>query len=101
MMLSSRIPSTTGGLMMTANLQTSYRRLLQLQDQLSSGKQIRNPSDDPAGTILALDTRSQLSRSTQFDRNTADGQAWMNTADSTLVTAQDDLARVRDRKSVV
>jgi flagellar hook-associated protein 3 FlgL len=96
MSLSARVPSTAGGRLMNSNLQTSYRRLLELQDQLSSGKQIRNPSDNPAGAILAMNTRTQLRRSQQFERNTADAQAWLNTADSALVTSQDYLNKIRD-----
>jgi flagellar hook-associated protein 3 FlgL len=81
---------------MTTNLQNSYRKLIDIQDQMSSGKQIRLPSDNPAGAILAMDTRTQLRRSQQFERNTADATAWLNTADSALTTAQDYLNRVRD-----
>lgn len=96
MSLSARVPSTAGGRLMNSNLQTSYRRLLELQDQLSSGKQIRNPSDNPAGAVLAMNTRTHLRRSQQFERNTADAQAWLNTADSALITSQDYLNKIRD-----
>jgi flagellar hook-associated protein 3 FlgL len=92
----SRVPSTSGARLMNVNLESSYRRLVQLQDQLSSGKQLRVPSDDPASTVQALDTRTQLRRNTQFDRNMTDGKDWLNAADSSLTTAQDYLNRVRD-----
>jgi flagellar hook-associated protein 3 FlgL len=91
-----RVPSIAGGQLMTANLQSAYKRLIQLQDQMSSGKVIRVPSDDPAGTSVAMDVRTQLRRSQQFERNSSDAQSWLNTADSALVTSQDYLNRVRD-----
>lgn len=91
-----RITTTSGSTLMLANLQDAYRRLTNLQDQISSGKQIRRPSDNPAGAISALDYRQQLRQTDQFDRNSGDAKGWLSTADSTLMSAQDYLARARD-----
>src|SRR5688572_21033486 len=91
-----RVSSTQAGRMMLANLQGSYVRLTELQDQLSSGKQIRRPSDAPAKVIDALGYRAQLRRAEQHGRNTGDAQGWLNTADSTLSTSVEYLQKARD-----
>jgi flagellar hook-associated protein 3 FlgL len=96
MSYSGRIPTTTGGVIMNTNLQNSYRKLTNLQAQLSSGKQISLPSDDPAGAVAALDTRGRLARAHQHERNSADAKSWLDNADSTLVTMQNNMQRIRD-----
>lgn len=95
-MTTQRITSTAGGALMLANLQNNFRTLTRLQDQISSGKQLQRPSDDPAGVISALDFRAQLRRSEQFERNATDAQNWLNNADTTLATAQQSMNRSRD-----
>jgi flagellar hook-associated protein 3 FlgL len=85
-----------GATIMNTNLQTVYRKLTNLQSQLSSGKQISVPSDDPAGAVAALDTRGRLARAQQHERNSSDAKAWLDNADSTLATVQTNLQRIRD-----
>ena len=69
---------------MLANLQNNQSRMSTLEQQLSSGKQITKPSDDPVGTDHAMRFRAQISRNNQYQRNAQDGQAWLGTADSAL-----------------
>lgn len=95
-MVPPRVTSTAGGQLMLANLQRTYRTLTQLQDQMSSGKAIRRPSDDPAKVISALDYRAQLRRSEQFERNATDARNWLESADTAMTTAQSYLQRARD-----
>lgn len=92
----SRVTSTGGAQLMLANLQASYQTLVEVQDHLSSGKHLRRPSDSPAATLNALEYRSQLRRSKQFERNTTDAQSWLNVADSALTTTQSYLTRIRE-----
>lgn len=70
--------------LMLANLQGNQARMSTLEQQLSSGKQITKPSDDPVGTDHAMRFRAQISRTNQYQRNAQDGQAWLGTADSAL-----------------
>jgi flagellar hook-associated protein 3 FlgL len=71
-------------------------RLAKLQQQMSSGKAISKPSDDPSGTMSALQMRSELSRLTQYGRNSSDGKAWLGSIDSTLQGMVSSVSRVRD-----
>ena len=40
--------------LLTNHLQDSFSTLAQLQEQVSSGRRIQRPSDDPTGSSLAL-----------------------------------------------
>jgi flagellar hook-associated protein 3 FlgL len=67
-----------------AGLQSSASRLAALQSQLSSGRQITKPSDDPTGTANALRLRGELQRVSQYQQNADDGLSWLTTVDSAL-----------------
>jgi flagellar hook-associated protein 3 FlgL len=64
-------------------LQTNAARLAALQAQMSSGKQITKPSDDPSGTVQALQLRGDSARNTQYGTNATDAISFMSTADTT------------------
>lgn len=66
------------------NLQRSLNRYLNLQSDLSSGRRINKPSDDPVGTMRDLDYRTQLSRITQYQGNIDQGINWLDSYDSIL-----------------
>ena len=91
-----RVPTTQAGRTMNLNIQKSYSRLVQLQDQLSSGKLLQRPSDGPAEVMMAMDHRGKFRRAEQYERNTSDAQGWLNTADSTLMTSVNYLQRARE-----
>lgn len=92
----NRITTTTIASQALQGIQASQARLAKIQSQLSSGKALQKPSDDPAGVSSALSLRSELARLSQYDRNTSDGQAWLGTIDSTLQTMIGSTNRVRD-----
>ena len=78
-----------------ANLQGNLATMGKLQEQLSTGKKINRPSDDPTGTVEALQTRQTLRASEQYSRNADDGVAWLNTTDTALGTVSNDLLSVQ------
>ncbi len=80
----------------TANLQLNLARTQRLQEQLSSGRQLNRPSDDPAGTVSALRFRADLRRGEQLIRNADDGIAWLATADTALTDGLQAIGRVRE-----
>ena len=77
------------------NLQASLGTMQNLQDKLSSGKEIRKPSDDPFGTVAAMAYRADQRRTTQYSRNAQDGLGWLGMADNTLTSALESIQRVR------
>ncbi|MFI5493139.1 flagellin [Actinoplanes sp. NPDC051859] len=79
-----------------ANLQRNLAKGAQIQDQLSSGKQLNRPSDSPAGTVAALQLRAETRTSEQYLRNAEDGMAWLGTVEDTLSSASSLVNRARD-----
>ena len=67
-----------------AHLQDNLSRMASLQEQLTSGKVLSRPSDDPAGTVDAMRLRSSQRATAQHSRNAADGDGWLTTVDSAL-----------------
>lgn len=70
-------------------IRTTSSTLARLQDELSSGKQIRQPSDDPVGTVRALGLRSQMARNDQYGANADDALGWLSQADTTYAQITD------------
>lgn len=77
-------------------LQASLARTATLQNQLSSGKRISNPSDDPSGTASAMTFRSQRSAAEQHLRNIDGATGRLNTTDSALTDLSDRLNKIRE-----
>jgi flagellar hook-associated protein 3 FlgL len=67
-----------------ASITQSMDRLDTTQQELSSGKKINQPSDDPYGTSLSLQLQGQLSQIEGYNDNVTDGTAWTQTASSAL-----------------
>ncbi|HZO96371.1 MAG TPA: flagellar hook-associated protein FlgL [Gaiellaceae bacterium] len=79
-----------------ADVERVYGRLAASQEELSSGKRIEKPSDDPFGTSRALLYRSALAANDQFQANAGEAGAWLETTDAALSSLSDDLRRVRE-----
>jgi flagellar hook-associated protein 3 FlgL len=77
-------------------LQTNLGRLQDLQAQLSSGKRIAVPSDDPSGTASAMTFRSQQAADVQYLRNIDQVTARLGVTDSTLTSLSDRVRSVRE-----
>ena len=78
------------------NIQSSLDRYLTLQTEMSSGRRINNPSDDPVGTLRDLDYRTELSKITQYRANVDQGQNWLDSYDSILSDLNDSLNEAKD-----
>ncbi|MGZ4323512.1 MAG: flagellar hook-associated protein FlgL, partial [Solirubrobacteraceae bacterium] len=82
---------------MTLNdLQQSLNRLDTTQQQLSSGKKLNQPSDDPYGTSQAMSLNGQLSSLNDYTNNITDGTAWTSQATTSLGDIDSMVQRVRE-----
>ena len=79
-----------------AGVQAGLGRLAGVQEQLSTGRILNRPSDDPNGTTSAMRLRSSLADQRQYARNAADGLGWLNQVDSTLGSMTDQVRRARE-----
>jgi flagellar hook-associated protein 3 FlgL len=91
-----RITSLMTSQATTADLATDFQRLTQTEAELSSGKSINQPSDNPYGASVVLQLNSQLSALSSYSGNISDGTGWLNTASGALTNIQNMVATVRE-----
>jgi flagellar hook-associated protein 3 FlgL len=81
---------------MLYNLQANTERLSQYQTQLSSGKKINTPSDDPVGTGLIMQYNNQLAQNQQYQSNVSYAQGWLDYTDTLLGQVTSVMQRARE-----
>ncbi|MDQ0339901.1 flagellar hook-associated protein 3 FlgL [Caldalkalibacillus uzonensis] len=81
---------------MMSNLNRNLNRLQHVQWQLSTGKKIGKPSDDPVGISSALRYRSELAANEQYQRNLDSALSWLENADSMVGQIVQVVERARD-----
>jgi flagellar hook-associated protein 3 FlgL len=79
-----------------SDLTAAYDRMSRTQDQLSSGKRINQPSDDPYGTARAMQLSGDLAGLAAYGRNIDDGTAWNQATDGALMNMNNMTQRVRE-----
>jgi flagellar hook-associated protein 3 FlgL len=77
-------------------LNSNLAVVTKLQKQLTSGRTISTPSDDPTGTNTSMITRQGEAANTQHARNISDGHTFLDATDSALQNMLDQTRRVRD-----
>ena len=79
-----------------SNLNRNLDSLMRIQSQLSSGKRISQPSDDPVGTATAMRLRTRLSETNQYLRNMDQGETQINYIDNVFDDISSLLMRAQD-----
>jgi flagellar hook-associated protein 3 FlgL len=80
----ARISTQLENSLMLGSMQGNQSDLLTVQQQISTGQRLSQPSDDPAAATGIVQLRNQISDSTEFDGNLTFASGFLNTADSTL-----------------
>ncbi|SDS98648.1 flagellar hook-associated protein 3 FlgL [Paenibacillaceae bacterium GAS479] len=78
------------------NLNRNTGRMAELQNQLSTGRQINKPSDNPVGITYALRYRSELAYNEQYQKNVDSAVSWLDFNDTVLNQAGDIMQRLRE-----
>jgi flagellar hook-associated protein 3 FlgL len=91
-----RITSSMVSDTVVKNLQNNLGALEQLQSQLTSGKRLNRPSDDPPAVETTLNYHATIAAGEQYLRNMDNSTAWLQATDSTLGSATDLLQRARE-----
>ena len=81
---------------MINTLNQNLERMDRLQNQLSTGKKISMPSDDPIIASRALKFRTDIAEIGQFKKNVDDASSWADVTESTLGSTGDVLQRARE-----
>ena len=97
-MMITRVTVANAASRSISNVEAAAARLADLQDQISSGKRIRTPSDDPSGAVTAMQLRGELARNTQYAANSSDAISWLTTADSAFSQV---VSSLQDAQTVV
>ncbi|GGH76708.1 flagellar hook-associated protein 3 FlgL [Pullulanibacillus pueri] len=77
-------------------LNNSTNNLATLQQQLTTGKKITKPSQDPVIATLGIGYRSDVNHVDQYSRNMDTVHQWMDSSDSALDETNDVLQRLNE-----
>lgn len=75
------------------NLTKNETVISQKMEQVSSGKRIKLPSDDPSGAARSMALNSSLLEVKQYTTNSQAATSWLNTTDDALATVSQNLQR--------
>ncbi|MGB9812190.1 MAG: flagellar hook-associated protein FlgL [Thermovenabulum sp.] len=78
------------------NLSYNLKRLGEKEDQLSSGKRVRLPSDDPVSAVFAMRLRNTLLSIDQYAKNVDDAVTWLQNTETALQNTGEILQRIRE-----
>jgi flagellar hook-associated protein 3 FlgL len=79
-----------------ASMLTQQAKLSQTQLQIASGKRILSPKDDPVGAAYALDLRTAISQTEQYQRNAERAFSRLELTELTLKGVDDLIPRVKE-----
>lgn len=79
-----------------AGIETGLDRLDTTQQELSTGKRINQPSDDPSGTALTLNLNTQLANLTNYSNQVTDGTGWAQAQSSALTDITNAAQRIQE-----
>ena len=89
--------STYGAFMRGVNMMERLQSALDYtQRQISSGRRIMTPSDDPIASARSIEVRESLSRLEQFDRNATVATSRLSQEEEALSSVNNVLQRVRE-----
>ncbi|SHH83391.1 flagellar hook-associated protein FlgL [Clostridium grantii] len=78
------------------NLNRNAKEVAKLQSQLSSGKVIERPSDDPIAVSKIMNLTTAIGKNEQYQSNMEDAIAWNSLTDSTLDNIGNTMQRLRE-----
>jgi flagellar hook-associated protein 3 FlgL len=91
-----RITNQMTSQMTLAGIESALDRLDTTQHELSTGKSINQPSDNPSGTALALQLNTDLSNLTSYSNNVTDGTGWTTAQSSALTDITNSVQRIQE-----
>lgn len=78
------------------DMKTNLENMQNLQQQLTSGKEVRKPSDDPAKVARVMQLNTDINANKQYNKNISNTSNWLDTTDTSLGQAGDVLQKVRE-----
>ena len=78
------------------HMNQNLSRLEKTNNQVSTGKLLHRPSDDPNGVSKAMNLKSALAANEQYERNTNEATLWLDETDQTINDMVNVMQRVRE-----
>ncbi len=94
--MSARITSEMVTSSTLAGIDSAQVALARTQAELSSGRTILEPSDNPFGASQVVTLQSALDGLTSYEKSAQDGVSWMNTSSGALASIDSQVQRVRE-----
>lgn len=94
--MSGRVTQSMMNTQLIRNLNLNMSRMDNLQNQLSTGRRINKPSDDPVGISYSMRYRSELAANDQYQKNVDSAISWLENTDKTLGQVGDVMHRMRE-----
>ena len=91
-----RITNQMSAQMTLSGIETALDRLDTTQQELSTGKSINEPSDNPSGTALTLSLNTQLSDLNSYSNQVTDGTGWSQASTSALSDITNAVQRIQE-----
>jgi len=91
-----RITEGMLGRRLLTDLNASTQKLAKYQRQISSGRRIERPSDDPLATHTAMRLRGELMGLSNDQRSISDAKGWLDTTEAALGQITDIAQRARE-----
>ena len=79
-----------------SDMQINLNNMKILQQQMSSGKEIRKPSDDPFKVSRTMQLNTDINTNKQYNENIKDTINWLSTTDTAIGQAENSLQRVKE-----
>lgn len=79
-----------------SNMTTNLNHIQKIQNQLSSGKEISRPSDNPYKVSRTMQMYTEIGANKQYNENIKDISNWLDTTDTSLNQMENVFARVRE-----
>jgi flagellar hook-associated protein 3 FlgL len=92
----NRITAMTMTRNVLADINAANARVTKSQEQLSSGKVLNKPSDDPSAVARAMQLHADLQATEQYQQNASEAVGWASVTDSALGSVAEALQRVRE-----
>ena len=78
------------------NLSNNLKQMHKYQNQLSSGKEVSRPSDNPLLVAKIMSMDNNIAQNEQYNTNIGDTLGWVKTQDTALADATQTLHRIKD-----
>jgi flagellar hook-associated protein 3 FlgL len=91
-----RITSSMSQRHLLSDLQRVQQRLSDAQNQVTSGKRVEKPSDDPLAAARATRLQADLDATAAYSDSVDEAKRWLDASDSALSSLTDVVQRVRE-----